>query len=123
MAPHRIERVYEGNEVTGNEPGTLVNELIERVLTVGSRLAPVDGTGRMRDAGSINHDVLPVALHGQLLQVRREPLQILFVWQHRNRFCPEKVGVPDAQQRHQHREIALEWRGAEVLVHLVEATE
>ena len=35
----------------------------------------------------------------------------------------EEVGVPNAEQAEQHGEIALEGRGAEVLVHLVKAVE
>ncbi len=41
-----------------------MNQLIERVLPVGSRLAPVDGTGVMLDRLALERDVLTVALHG-----------------------------------------------------------
>ena len=68
-------------------------------------------------------DVLAVALHGQLLQVGRESLQVLLVRQHRDRLGAEEIVVPDAQQAHEHRQVALERRGAEMLVHLVEAVE
>ena len=67
--------------------------------------------------------MLAVALHRQLLQVGREALQVLLVGQHRDRLRAEEVVVPDAEQPHQHRQVALERRGAEVLVHLVEAGE
>ena len=45
MPAKRIERLGEGDEVARDEPGSLMNQLIERVLPVGSRLAPVDRTG------------------------------------------------------------------------------
>ena len=48
LAAERIERLHEGDEVTGDETGSLVNELIEGVLAVGSRFAPVDRAGRRR---------------------------------------------------------------------------
>ena len=40
-----VERLAEGDEVTRNEPGSLMDQLVEGVLAVGPRLAPVDGAG------------------------------------------------------------------------------
>ena len=67
--------------------------------------------------------MLAVALHRQLLQIGGEALQVLLVRQHGHGLGAEEVGVPDGQQPHEHRQVALERRGAEVLVHLVEAVE
>ena len=64
-----------------------------------------------------------VALHRQLLQIGRESLQVLLVRQHRDGLGAEEIVVPDGQQAHEHRQVALERRGAEVLVHLVEAVQ
>ena len=41
----RVERLDEGDEVTRDEPGPLMNQLVEGMLAVGPRLAPVDGPG------------------------------------------------------------------------------
>ena len=49
MPAERIERLAEGDEVARNEPRALVNQLIERVLAVGARLAPVDRPGVASD--------------------------------------------------------------------------
>ena len=67
--------------------------------------------------------MLAVALHRQLLQIGRKPLQVLLVGQHRNGLRAEEVVVPDGQQAHEHRQIPLERRGAEMLVHLVKAVQ
>ena len=67
--------------------------------------------------------MLAVALHRQLLQIGRESLQVLLVRQHGDGLGAEEVRVPDAEQAHQHRQVLLERRGAEVLVHLVKAVE
>ena len=75
------------------------------------------------DLGAVQRDVLAVALHRQLLQIGRKALEILLVRQHGDRLGAEEVVVPDAEQAHQHRQILLERRGAEVLVHLMEAVE
>ena len=119
----RVERLGERDEVAGNEPRSLMDQLVEGVLAVGSRLAPVDGAGLVGDFVAIERDVLAVALHRQLLQIGREALQVLLVGQHRHGLGAEEVVVPDRQQAHEHRQVALERRGAEVLVHLVEAVE
>src|SRR5262249_56308220 len=47
MSAELVERLCEGDEVTGDEPGALMDQLIERVLAIGSRLAPIDRTGLM----------------------------------------------------------------------------
>ena len=62
--------------------------------------------------------MLAVALHRQLLQIGREALQILLVGQDGDGLRAEEIGVPERQQPHQHRQVLLERRGAEVLVHL-----
>src|SRR2546429_6027924 len=38
---------------------------------------------------------LSVALHRQLLQISRKPLEVLLVRQHRNRLRAEEIGVPE----------------------------
>src|ERR1700739_1509770 len=117
----RIKRLREGDKVTRNEPRTLMDQLIERVLTVGARLAPKDRARGIVNISSIDRDVLSVALHGQLLQVGWESLEVLIVRQHRNRLSAKKIVVPDAEKPCENRKILLEGRGAEMLIHLVKA--
>src|SRR4051812_28234586 len=100
-----------------------MNQLIERMLAVRARLPPHDRTRRVVDPRAVQTDVLAVALHRELLQVRRESLEILIVWQHRERSRAEEVGIPDGQQSEEDREVFLEWRRAKVLVHRVKAAE
>src|SRR5207302_4642413 len=108
-------------EVAGYEPGPLVNQLIEGMLAIGARLAPIYRAGRIVDVSPIDGDVLSVALHGQLLQIGRKPFQVLLVRQHRNCLGAEEIVVPNAQEAHENRQILLEWYGAEMFVHLMEA--
>src|ERR1700733_9739012 len=93
------------------------------MLTVGSRLPPIDRTGVVGDRRAVKRDVLAVTLHRQLLQIGRKPFQILLVWQYRRRLRAEEIIVPERQQPHQARQVLMERRGAEMLVHLVEAAE
>src|ERR1700722_15312617 len=99
-----IERLREPDEIAGNEPRALMNQLIEGMLAVGSRLPPVDRARVVRHALSLERDVLAVALHGELLEVGGKALQILIVGQHRDRLSPEEVVVPEAEQAHQPRQ-------------------
>ena len=100
-----------------------MDQLIERVLAVGPRLAPVDGAGIVIDRRPFERDMFAVALHRQLLQICRKPLQVLLIWQNCHRLCAEEVVVPDGEKSHQHRQIALERSAAEVFVHLVKAIQ
>src|SRR5215469_5198502 len=123
MAAERIGRIRERDKVTGNEPRSLVDQLIERVLSVGTRFAPVDRTGVGGHLLSIESHVLAVALHGQLLEIRGKPLQILLVRKDSNRLGSEEVVVPNREKAHQYRQVLFEGSCAEVLVHLTETVE
>ena len=65
--------------------------------------------------------MLAVGLHGELLQVGREAVQILAVRQHGVALGTEEVDVPDVEQAHQRDGVVLERGVAEVLVDGVEA--
>src|SRR5262249_27837092 len=91
MPAERIERVVERDEVTGNESRALMDQLIKGMLTVGSRLTPINRAGVVCDRGSIERHVLPIALHNQLLQIGGKSLQVLFVGEDCNRVRSEKV--------------------------------
>ena len=118
--PSGVERLAECDEVAGDEPGSLMNQLVEGMLAVGSRLAPVNRAGIVVDVGPIDGHMFAVALHRQLLQIGRKPFQVLFVRQDGYGLRSKKIAVPHRQQSHQYRQVALKGGGAEVLVHLVE---
>src|SRR5215471_21712432 len=123
MAPERIGRVREGDKVARNEPGSLMDQLVERVLSVGPGFAPIDRTRIKGYFLPIESHVFAVALHGQLLQISGKALEILFVWEDSNRLGAEEVVVPNRQKTHQHGQVAFEWGRAEVLIHLMETVE
>src|SRR5467141_3293507 len=123
VAAKRVERLRKSDEVAGDEPGPLMNQLVERMLAVGSRLAPVNWTCVVRDSLPIEGHMLSIALHRQLLQVSWEPFQILFVGQYGHGLRTKEIAVPDRQKAHKYRQVFLEWSGAEVLVHPVETKQ
>ena len=97
MLVHRVVAANGGDEVAGDQPRSLVDQLIERVLAVGSRLAPDDGAGAVVDALAGAVHALAVRLHVALLEVRREAVEVLVVGQDGVRLRAEEVAVPDAQ--------------------------
>ena len=98
-----------------------MDQLIEGMLAVGPRLAPVDRPGVVIHGDAVQRHMLAVALHGELLEIGGKALQILLVGQHGDGLGAEEIVVPDGEQTHQHRQVALERRGAEMLVHFMEA--
>src|SRR5262245_19882298 len=100
-----------------------MNQLIKRMLSVCSGFTPKDRAGIIGDLFSIKRYVLAVTLHRQLLKVRREPFQILFVRQDGDRLRIKKVSVPNSEQTEKNRQVPIKRRCAEVLIHLMKAVE
>src|SRR6516162_1819857 len=123
LLAQRVQRLAEGDEVAGNQTGSLVDQLVERVLAVGSGLAPINRAGVARDRVAIERYVLTVALHRQLLEIGREPLQVLLVGKNADGLGAKEVVIPDGQEAHQYRQVALEGCSTKVLVDLVKTTE
>ena len=123
LVGERAQRVAEADEVAGDQLRALVEQLVERVLPVGARLAPDDRAGLHGHRVALQVDVLAVALHLQLLQIGGEAREVRRIGHDAERLRAEEVVVPDGQQAHQQRQVALRRRGAEMLVHRVEARE
>jgi hypothetical protein len=78
----RVVALCSQDEVGGNKLGALVEKLVKRVLGVGSRLAEENGPSSVLDVISTAGDGLSVGLHGQLLEVSGEPMEILIEASH-----------------------------------------
>ncbi len=89
------ERVAERDEVARDQPRALMDELIERVLAVRAGFAPVNRAGLVIHFFAGERDVLAVALHRQLLEIRGKAFQVLFVRQNGHGLSAEEVSVPD----------------------------
>src|SRR5262249_42872657 len=70
MLTQRVERPDESDEITGYEARALMDQLIERMLAIGPWLSPKYRSGIVIDLCAIECDVLAVALHGELLEIR-----------------------------------------------------
>ena len=119
----RVGGVHERDEVGGDEPRALVDELVERVLPVRAGLAPEDLAGVGGDGRAVPSHRLAVGLHRQLLEIGGEAVQLLRVGEHGVRLRAEEVRVPDVEQAHQHGHVRRERLRAHVLVDGVEPGE
>ena len=101
----------------GTGRGALVHQLHEAVLRVGAGLAEQDRAGVPSGRGAGQRHVLAVALHLELLEMRRQPPQPVVVGQHAVRRAAQRVDVPDPDQPEQHRQVLPQRRVAEMAVH------
>uniref|UniRef100_A0A2D4N154 Uncharacterized protein n=1 Tax=Micrurus spixii TaxID=129469 RepID=A0A2D4N154_9SAUR len=106
-------------KVTRDHASTLMNQLVEGMLSIGSRFAPHDWSSIIVHTGALPCDVLPIRLHIPLLKVSSKAVHVLVIGQQRMSFCAVTVDVPDPQHRQQHGDILLQGSRAEVIVHPV----
>src|SRR6266487_394936 len=111
----------EANEVTRNEFGALMDELVECVLSICAGLSPDDGSGLVVHLPALEIYMLSVALHIKLLKVGAETPKIMVIGQDRYSLSPKEIVVPDTNQSEEHRQVAFKRSSAEVLIHLMEA--
>ena len=82
-------------EIAGDPLGPLVDQLIEGVLAVGTRLAPDDRTGRGAHRRAVAGGLLAVRLHIALLEVAGEVRKVVIIGQDGVRLGSQEVVVPD----------------------------
>ena len=115
-----VVREHRRDEITGNEAGALMNQLIECVLSVGSRLTPDDGTGSVVvDGPAVAVNALAVTFHVALLEVGGKAVEVLVVGENGVAFGSVKVVIPDADESHENGDVLREGSGSEVFVHAV----
>ena len=82
----RTGRLYECDEFHWMNLSPLVQQLIESMLAVGTRLAPDHGTAVPSDRLTFPVNELSIALHVRLLQIRRQT-----------------VGLPHMEEQHENK--------------------
>lgn len=108
-----------GQEITGGNAGSLMNQLVEGVLTVGTGLTDNPGASAVGDSLTVSVPVFAVRLHIALLEVGREAVHVLIVGEDGVDLGIEKVDVPDAEDGKDNRQVLVEGGVDKVLVHLV----
>ena len=78
------------DQVERDEPGPLVEQLVEGVLAVRAGLAPHDRSGVDRHRSAVSGHALAVRLHLELLEVGRELAEVGGVGHHAEALGPEE---------------------------------
>src|SRR5215467_9475736 len=107
MIRELAERLAETDQITGDQFCSLVDQLVEGVLSVSSGLAPNDRPGLIADGLSIQVYVLAVTFHLKLLKIGRKAFEVVGILHYNDTLPTEKVVVPDGQQAHQCRQVLL----------------
>ena len=95
--PYGVLGLDRDEKVTGYHLGTLVDELVECVLTIGPWFPPHDGACLVVHAGSGLGDVLSVGLHVTLLEIGSKAVHVLVIGQQGVGLTTVAVDVLDAQ--------------------------
>lgn len=105
------------DEVCGDELSALMQQLEERVLSVGCWLSKNDRASGVLDIFSGTGNCLSVGLHRELLEIRGETVKILIEWCNQVCLSSEKVAVPNTQKTTKYRDVLLQWGVLEVVIH------
>src|SRR5262245_28415606 len=93
------------------------------MLAVGTGLAKIDWSRLTGYGRSVERDVLTIALHRQLLEIGRKPLEVLIVGQNGDGLSTKEIIVPDGEQPHERWQVSLEGRRTKMFVHLMKTSE
>ena len=116
-----IVAIRRSDKVARNHFRSLVNQLIEGVLTIRSRFAPKNGTRLVIHTFGIAIDGLTVGFHVCLLEVGGEAMQVLVVRDHSVARSVKEIVVPHADKGENHREILFHRSILEMFVHFISA--
>ena len=100
-----------------------MDQLVEGMLTVGAGFSPENLTGVVEDRRAIAAHRLTVGLHGELLEVGGETVQVLRIREDCVGISTQEVRVPDVEQAHDQREIFLRRCRGEVLIDCAHSAE
>ena len=103
LIAERIQCLAKTDKITRDQFGTLVDKLVKRMLAVSTRFAKIDGPRLIVHTRAVECDTLAVALHRQLLEIGREPFEVLVVRQYCSRLCTEEIIIPNRKQSHEYR--------------------
>src|SRR6476619_7599114 len=105
MLTHRVMRKHRRYKITWNQGGALVYQLIKGMLAVSAWLSPDNRARGPSYLLPVAIHMLAIALHITLLKIRRKTMHVLIVRKYGFRLNPEEINVPQADERHQYRNI------------------
>ena len=100
-----------------------MNQLVEGMLTIGAGFSPENLASVVEDRRAIAANRLTIGLHGELLEVGGETVQVLRIREHCVGISAQEIRVPDVEKAHDQREIFLRRCRGEVLIDRAHSTE
>ena len=91
MLAHRVVRFDRRDEVGRDQLRSLVDKLVKRVLAIGARLAPDDGTGGIIDEFALRGSRPSRCSPYPLLEIGGEPVHVLVIGQNGLVCAPKKL--------------------------------
>jgi len=107
------------NEITWDEFGALMDQLIKCMLSVCARFPPDDRAGLVRYSLPFSINIFTVTFHISLLEISSKAVQVLIIGEYSFRFCLEEIIVPDPNQCQYYRYIAFKCCIGEMLIHII----
>ena len=113
----------EHDEVGGDHRAALVQELVERVLSVGAGFTPDHRSGLVGHRLAVDTDSLSVRLHVELLKIGRKAMEHPRVGEHGATRQIAEGAIPDLDQAEQSRSVLGDRGRCHVLVDRPESGE
>ena len=98
-----------------------MDQLIERMLTIGARLAPDNRAGLIVHGPAFEIHMFAVALHLQLLQIGWKACEGCRIGHDSDCLRLEEIIIPNGKQSEQDRQVHAKRRGTKMLIHRVKA--
>src|SRR5262245_62044945 len=105
-----------GNEVAWNNLCSLVNQLVKRMLSVGSRFTPDHWSCRIIHFIAVAVNILTIAFHISLLKICCKAMHVLIVGEDGFCSCFKEIAIPYTDKCHQHRYIFLKLSFPEMFI-------
>ena len=105
MIPDRIMRNCRCNKIAGDQGGSLVYQLIKRMLAIGTRLSPDNRTRSIGHRVSFSVHAFPVTFHIALLEIGSKPVHVLVIRKYGFGLGTIKIPIPKTHQGHDDRNI------------------
>src|SRR5688572_9294631 len=116
MVANRVMAVGRCNKIAGDQNGSLVYQLVKGMLAISAWFAPDNRPCTVPHRFSSAVNAFAIAFHVALLKIGGKAMQVLIVRQNGLGLTIEKVGIPKAYKRHDHRNIFLERLFAEMII-------
>ena len=114
----RLRKTY---KIARHQLGALMQQLVKGMLAIGAGLTPYNRASLIIHRCAVFGDPLAIALHIALLEVGREPAEVLIIRQDSFGLRMPKVVIPGTNKPENNRRVLGQRGSAEVLIHSVKA--